>query len=179
MFIHLFSKHTPSQHISLLMNISEGDQLRKRAKQKTIEHVTNVMQNDVKYLHVELAVQKSERQQGEQTKGWSSANVCQYYIIWNIHYAEYMLQNVYWPANIGFDTAESEPRKVCCMVRAREPWFGLDFRAWCTGRTRSRLCPIRPLTRASGDAQHVIIGEYTILKKRRNVRVPLKRTIKK
>ena len=78
MFIHLFSKHTPNQHISFLMNISEGDQLRKRAKQNTIEHVTNVIQNGVQYLHVELAVQKSERQQREQTEGWSSANVCQY-----------------------------------------------------------------------------------------------------
>ena len=82
MFIHVFSKHTPNQHISFLMNISQGDQPRKRAKQKTIEHVTNVIQkyqNDVNYLHVELAVQNSERQQSGRTKGWRSAHVCKYY----------------------------------------------------------------------------------------------------
>ena len=27
-------------------------------------------------------------------------------------------------ANIGFDAVENEPRQVCCMIRAREPWFG-------------------------------------------------------
>ena len=30
----------------------------------------------------------------------------------------------YWQ-NIGFDTVETEPRQVCCMIRARESWFGI------------------------------------------------------
>ena len=32
-----------------------------------------------------------------------------------------MLQSEYVFANIGFDTAESEPRQILCEVRAREP----------------------------------------------------------
>ena len=27
--------------------------------------------------------------------------------------------------NIGFDTAENEPRQVCWLTRAREPGFGI------------------------------------------------------
>ena len=36
-----------------------------------------------------------------------------------------MLQHEYLLENIGFDTAENEPRQVFCMIGAREPWFGI------------------------------------------------------
>ena len=39
-----------------------------------------------------------------------------------------MLQNEYmclYLQESDFDTAENEPRQVCCMIRAREPSFGI------------------------------------------------------
>ena len=36
-----------------------------------------------------------------------------------------MLHNESLVAMIGFDTAENWPRQVCCMIGARELWFGI------------------------------------------------------
>ena len=36
-----------------------------------------------------------------------------------------MLQHEYLVTKIVFDTAESEPQQVCCMIRAPEPWLGI------------------------------------------------------
>ena len=40
---------------------------------------------------------------------------------------EKMLQNECFVAKVGLNAAENEPRKVSCMLRAREPWFGIVF----------------------------------------------------
>ena len=34
-------------------------------------------------------------------------------------------QNKHLVANIRFETAENEPSKICCMIRARKPRFGI------------------------------------------------------
>ena len=36
-----------------------------------------------------------------------------------------MLKNAYLDAKIGFDPAENEPPKECCVVAAREQWHAL------------------------------------------------------
>ena len=36
-----------------------------------------------------------------------------------------MLQDECLPPKIDFDRAENELRQICCMSRAREPWFGI------------------------------------------------------
>ena len=37
------------------------------------------------------------------------------------------LQNEYFLATVGLHTTENGPQQVCCVIRSREPWFGIVF----------------------------------------------------